>query len=215
MRGGTPQQIWLQILSPIALYLLLKWLLQTGLAMYPGLPADLASWMATLGLSIPVILLYLLRWRTVCRAADTATTDPGITGKRIILWTFLAAALATLSLWCFGANSIAGTAAPLHMLLTAFLATCLLAPVSEEILFRGQFIGRGKAVFPTWLLLFLSTLLFAAAHGIGENLLITIPAGVLLGWLYIKEDRLTGVMAVHCTANILIFLEPYILGQGI
>ena len=56
----------------------------------------------------------------------------------------------------------------------------------------------------------MSTLLFAVSHGTPAQMLLALPAGLLLGLLYLKEQRLTSVVLVHSAANILIYLSAWL-----
>ena len=203
IKNNSPIAPWGQILLPVICYLAALWLLRTGLVRFFGLAGNTASLIAAACLFVPVFLLYLLKWKNECAPRSNTAS---FTGKEFLLWGLAVLAMAALSICCGGAPEDIDHSLPV------FAVTCLLAPVSEEILFRGQFLGRGKSALPIPALLLTGALLFAAAHGTGRALLATFPAGILLGMLYLREERLTGIVIVHCSANALIFAAPYILG---
>ncbi|MCR5135432.1 MAG: CPBP family intramembrane metalloprotease [Clostridiales bacterium] len=195
-------RVWIQILAPVIGYLFLIWLIRAGLLRFTSAPYETAAALSAACLFPPVLLFYQLKWKKECARTDRAV--PG-TGREAVLWILAALAMAALSVLCCGIDE--GTRS-----LPVLAVTCLLAPVSEEILYRGQFIGRGSKVLSAPVLILLSALLFAGAHGFDKSLLAAFPAGLLLGWFYLREERITGIAVIHCSANILISAASCILG---
>ena len=189
---------WGQILWPVIAYLALaaglRLLFVQGLSMER--PAA-AGW-ATICLFLPVCLLYQYRWRKDCAIAEKKVSI----AAGAVWWLLAALSLAGVSIGAAGAASDWHGAA-------AFVSTCILGPFIEESLYRGQFIGRGLQTIGKTPLLVMSTLLFAVSHGTPAQML-ALPAGLLLGLLYLKEQRLTGVVLVHSAANILIYLSAWL-----
>lgn len=89
---------------------------------------------------------------------------------------------------------------PLALALMAF-AAMVVAPLCEEIVFRGYFYPVMKKFAGAWPAALSASLVFAAAHG---NLTALLPLwifGVLLVFLYEKTGSLWAPIAVHCCFN--------------
>ena len=83
---------------------------------------------------------------------------------------------------------------------------CLLAPLAEELFFRGRLLpwlagrlGRASA-------LSLTTLAFAVAHGSPVSCLLAVPVGLVLGWLRLAHRDLGACVVVHQVHNGLVLL---------
>ncbi|HEX7117424.1 MAG TPA: CPBP family intramembrane glutamic endopeptidase [Longimicrobiales bacterium] len=72
----------------------------------------------------------------------------------------------------------------------ALLVLLVIAPLIEELLFRGLILRGLEALFPATLAILLSAAMFAAFHGDVSQLLPAFTAGVLFGWLYVKTESL-------------------------
>jgi membrane protease YdiL (CAAX protease family) len=85
--------------------------------------------------------------------------------------------------------------------LFVFLGICLLAPVMEELFFRG-FVFRGllQRYSPRKAML-VSALLFAVFHLNPWQAVVAFPIGVLNAWLLLRTGGLVAGMVVHCTVN--------------
>jgi membrane protease YdiL (CAAX protease family) len=81
-----------------------------------------------------------------------------------------------------------------------FVLFALVAPVVEELTFRGsgqsllQFLGR-------WPSIVLVGIAFGLAHGLVEALLVLIPFGIALAWLRDRTDSVVPGMVVHALFN--------------
>ena len=83
----------------------------------------------------------------------------------------------------------------------AFVLLVLVAPLTEELLFRGVFLRGFVARYGASRALLLSSTLFALAHFYPIKFLSTFAIGLLLGWLYLKFGTIwPGVMA-HAMNN--------------
>jgi membrane protease YdiL (CAAX protease family) len=83
----------------------------------------------------------------------------------------------------------------------AVLAVCVMAPLLEKMLFRGivlrgflQRYGRGQAIF-------MSALLFGAAHMNIYQFVVGVAMGAVLGWLYERTRSLIPCIALHAAYN--------------
>ncbi len=82
------------------------------------------------------------------------------------------------------------------------LATVLVAPLSEEILFRGLVYTRLKKGMPTFLAALLSAILFGAMHGTLLHLVFTVPMGLMLCLFYEKYNSVLAAVALHTGFNL-------------
>jgi uncharacterized protein len=101
-----------------------------------------------------------------------------------------------LSLWeeqAF-ANMVAGNAA-------AIVSTCVLAPVLEEMLFRGVFLRAFLVQQPRWAAIAYSALLFGVAHLNIYQFVLAFLLGLLLGWLFERSRSLIPCIALHAALN--------------
>lgn len=89
---------------------------------------------------------------------------------------------------------------PLVLVLMA-VAAVLVAPVCEELVFRGYLYPVAKKYTGTWVAAVCSGLVFAAAHGNLTALLPLFIFGIVLALLYEKTGSIWAPMAVHFCFN--------------
>ena len=80
------------------------------------------------------------------------------------------------------------------------LSTCLVAPITEELLYRGFFLKVMSRVSQRFGI-FMSALFFSLAH---ENIaqgILTFLVGILLGYIATKHDSIIPCIVVHFTIN--------------
>jgi len=138
-------------------------------------------------------------------------------------WVFLIAPVTVVGMWIvFGALQLGGymqwmeslgvesTQETVKLLQTATdpvvislmaVAAVLVAPVCEEIVFRGYLFPFAKKYTGTWIAAICSGLVFAAAHGSLAALLPLFIFGVVLAMLYEKTGSIWAPMAVHFCFN--------------
>jgi len=146
---------------------------------------------------------------TACIGLDRSRWFRGI--RRGLLWS---AAFGALALCAFGLLSLAGTRVlpmvrtPLphkvNTLILFFLVGGVLAPVAEEIFFRGLLYG----FFRRWgaaVAVILSTALFAFAHPLQSLPFTQIVGGLLFALSYELEGNLLVPITIHVLGNLAIF----------
>ena len=89
----------------------------------------------------------------------------------------------------------------LHQLALSLLLLAVLAPLVEELVFRGLLYGWlagrwGKNV--GWIV---SSLAFAAAHTEPAHIILVFPLGLLFGWLRQRTDSLLPSLVAHIANN--------------
>lgn len=88
---------------------------------------------------------------------------------------------------------------PFIMLL---LSNTIMAPLVEEILFRGLVFGRLKKAMPMWLALVLSSFVFGLMHGQILWICYTTLVGLVLGLAAWKTDSILAPMFMHFAFNL-------------
>jgi uncharacterized protein len=105
-------------------------------------------------------------------------------------------AIFPLSSWEHAAFSGMGS-----VTLPALIATCLIAPVVEEMLFRGILLRAFLERYPRGLAIGYSALYFGAAHLNIYQFFLAFFLGLLLGWLYERSRSLVPCMVLHGALN--------------
>ena len=100
------------------------------------------------------------------------------------------------------------TAARLMSTRGGYAVVCLLAPVAEELVFRGAALRTLLAWKPQhrWLMIVLSALLFALAHLNPGQLLHPFAIGLLLGWMYERTRSVVPGIVYHWANNTAAYL---------
>lgn len=80
------------------------------------------------------------------------------------------------------------------------LYSCLIAPVTEELLLRGVVLKNLSRVSQRFGIL-LSALLFGIMHENLAQFLFTFPLGILLGYITVRHNSLTPAIFVHIAVN--------------
>lgn len=87
------------------------------------------------------------------------------------------------------------------------LKVVLLAPLVEEILFRGIIMHGLMRNYRGWLAVLMSGILFSAFHLNPWQMTYTFFLGLLLGWLMLKTRSLPLAILVHAMNNLLVLLS--------
>lgn len=188
--------------------------------------------------ALTVILFTALRWCPVSR--DYIRSRPWAT----FFWTTLLALGTILPLsWLEGFIPDSLTEDFAGEIITQMLGTtegyfviCMLAPLAEEIVFRGAIIRRlvewGRAIREKrldtmgkkggtaltdrkieWVAIIISSLLFALAHLNPAQVPHAIIVGVLLGWLFVKTGSIVPGFLLHWINNsmayVMLKMFPY------
>lgn len=95
-------------------------------------------------------------------------------------------------------------------LLLAFLGLVVIAPISEEIFFRG-FLYRGlRRSWPIWVAAIVTSGLFALAHGQWNVGIDTFILSLFLIFVYQKTGNLWLSIGMHATKNLIAFLFLFV-----
>ena len=100
------------------------------------------------------------------------------------------------------------------------LAGAVVAPVAEELLFRGfaltawrELVGARGAIVRSSILFVLAHVLFVSGDTFGETVRVALVAGIVripvaftLGWLFVRSGSIWGPIGLHATFNGLLIL---------
>lgn len=81
------------------------------------------------------------------------------------------------------------------------VTACLIAPLLEELLFRGVILQGFARRYSETRALWLSALLFSAAHANVHQFLGTLPFGLFAGWLVLRTGSLWPAVVAHALFN--------------
>jgi len=93
-------------------------------------------------------------------------------------------------------------------MLVIIFSIAVVAPVFEEILFRGLLQRTLTEVFRPWLAIVLQALMFGIAHGFLFQSGFAFAVGLLLGIVYERMRSITAVMIIHAAFNISVIITP-------
>ena len=98
-----------------------------------------------------------------------------------------------------------------------YVAIGLLAPLAEEMVFRGAILRVLLKVFDRrwhWLPIVISAVLFGAVHGNMAQFLHAMLLGLLLGWLYYRTDSIVPGVVLHWVNNSIAYIIFNLLPQA-
>lgn len=81
------------------------------------------------------------------------------------------------------------------------ISICVLAPILEEMLFRGLILRGLLFKYDRWYAIWLSALFFGAAHFNLYQFVVGLMFGILLGWLYERSRSLIPCICLHGAYN--------------
>lgn len=88
-----------------------------------------------------------------------------------------------------------------------YLAVGLLAPLVEEIVFRGAILKSLLSAFRShWAAIVVSSLLFAFVHGNPAQMPHAFLVGILLGWMYWRTGSIVPGVAYHWVNNTIAYI---------
>ncbi len=91
----------------------------------------------------------------------------------------------------------------------AIIAVCVLAPLLEEMLFRGIMLRSFLTQYPRWQAISMSALIFGIAHFNIYQFVLAAWLGVFLGWIYERTRSLIPGIALHAAINILVVMATH------
>jgi len=89
------------------------------------------------------------------------------------------------------------------------LRVVVLAPIVEELIFRGVIFSGFQRIYPAFWAIFFSALLFSLFHLNPWQLGPTFLLGLLLGFVRLRTGSLLAAIFTHALHNLMIFLSVY------
>ena len=190
----------------VAIQALLPWLIQQTLGLItgtvPALDAKLMIICLTANSVAVLALFFLMRWTQVSRSYVRSRP------WGVLFWCALAAAGAVIpSTWLQEQMPELPNFAEqeFDMILKdrwGYLAVGLLAPVCEELVFRGAVLrSLLRWAGHHWVAIAISALLFALVHANPAQMPHAFVIGLLLGWLYYRTDSVVPGVVYHWVNN--------------
>lgn len=99
-------------------------------------------------------------------------------------------------------DSYAASSSAIDNSLTAWLTAVVMAPVLEEIVFRGLVYTRLKKGLPQMMAAIMTSLIFGIAHGTIIWAIYTFIFGMVLIWIFEKFGSLTASILLHLSYNL-------------
>jgi uncharacterized protein len=96
-----------------------------------------------------------------------------------------------------------------HGIWGGILRVVILAPVVEELIFRGVIFSGFQRIYPAFWAIFFSALLFALFHLNPWQLGPTFLLGLILGFVRLRTGSLLAAIFTHALHNLMIFLSVY------
>ena len=81
------------------------------------------------------------------------------------------------------------------------LTVAVMAPLTEEILFRGLMLGALSKACNKWFAIVATAIVFGLVHGHPIGIIYASCLGLILGWLYIKSGSIIAPMLFHAVYN--------------
>lgn len=92
-----------------------------------------------------------------------------------------------------------------------FIAVGLIAPLAEEIVFRGAILKTLLKGFGPWVAIPVSALIFAIAHFNPAQMPHAFIVGLLLGWMYMRTGSIALGVVYHWVNNTIAFTLCYLM----
>ena len=82
-----------------------------------------------------------------------------------------------------------------------FLSVGFVAPLVEEILFRGCILGALKKEMHPWAAIVISAVIFGVAHGTPLAMIYATGLGILMGWITVRFNSIVPALYFHMAYN--------------
>ena len=89
------------------------------------------------------------------------------------------------------------------VLVSFILAVCVIAPIIEEVIFRGILWRLIEKLISTNVAWIATSFMFAAAHGDILHIIAVFPLGILFGYLRKKTNNIWAPIVAHAANNLL------------
>lgn len=179
---------------------------------------------AAISALIVAVLAIVYRWKSTGTALAPAPTPRALT---VSFWVTAGAGLVicwlagqTAAAWVYATWGSHGfdlvNSTKMHSPLWLVALTVLfLAPIGEESLMRGIAYPALRKHWPPLAAAFVTAMVFALLHGNLVQIVLTVPLGMLLAFVYEASQRLWPVILMHVLFNMAASFVPKRLVEGI
>lgn len=91
-----------------------------------------------------------------------------------------------------------------------FLSAVIAAPIVEEVIFRGVVLGSFRKVFPSWVSIMVSALIFGIYHMNPVAIVYASIMGIIAGIVYEKKQNLLFTIILHMANNLMGLLQDFV-----
>lgn len=88
----------------------------------------------------------------------------------------------------------------------AICTTVILAPIFEELIFRGVLLGNIRRRWGSLRAVLFSSLIFGAIHLIPQQVVNAFLVGIIIGGIYVMTDSILAVITLHAVNNALSYV---------
>ncbi len=176
-------------------------------------------WLVISFLAALVVILYLLRkeWGLSAPNASPWPTS--------LLWAFLGIFLALFSQYIaayielllgieIGSDNTSNIMDMIEQVTAMILVSSIIGPILEEIVFRKIIFGSLHKRFNFFISALASSVIFAAAHGEFEHIILYSAIGFTFAYLYVKTNRIIVPILTHVGMNTFAVISQYIYRQN-
>lgn len=163
--------------------------------------------------SIVMIALFLgRRWCVVSR--HYLRTRPW----GVLFWASLIAIGAAIpSQWLMEQLQFTDTNAALFSMMMSstwgYVVLCLLAPLAEEIVFRGAILRSLLQSYRPWVAILVSAIFFSVVHANPAQMPHAFVIGLLMGWMYWRTGSILPGIALHWVNNSVAYVVVRLMPQ--
>ena len=100
-------------------------------------------------------------------------------------------------------------------IVVAVIYTVILAPICEELIFRGLMLSALSRILPKWASVLAVAVIFGLIHSFPIGFIYAFSLGLLLGWLYFYTGSLVPCIIAHALFNASNYLSFIPKGIGI
>lgn len=90
------------------------------------------------------------------------------------------------------------------------LSAVIAAPIVEEVIFRGVVLGSFRKVFPAWVSILISAVIFGAYHMNPVAIVYATIMGIIAGIVYEKKRNLLFTIILHMANNFMGLLQDFV-----
>ena len=95
-----------------------------------------------------------------------------------------------------------------------YIASAVMIPVVEEILFRGIIVGQFRKAYRPWVAISVSAIVFGLVHGLSVHIGYALLCGVIIGLVYYLTSNLVLTSIIHMCFNFFGAVLPEIIRNG-